>query len=68
MVDIQSMLNFFGGMQNMQTRFNNFATNFQQMGQNPQQMVQQMLNDGRMTQEQFNQLSAAANQLMGKKF
>lgn len=68
MFNIQQLLNFFGGMQNMQSRFNTFSNNFQKMGQNPQQMVQQMLNDGRMTQEQFNQLSAAANQLMGRNF
>lgn len=31
---------------------------------NPQQMVQNMLQNGQMSQEQFNQLSNMANQIM----
>lgn len=34
----------------------------QMQGQNPQQLVNQMLQDGRMTQEQFNALSQQAQQ------
>lgn len=41
--------------------FNQFK---QTINGNPQQMVQQMLNDGRMSQQQFNQLSQQANAIM----
>lgn len=47
-------------------QFNQFR---QTITGNPQHMVQQMLNDGRMSQQQFNQLSQQANaimQMMGK--
>lgn len=51
-------------MQNFQNQFNQFK---QQIGnQNPQQMVQQLLDSGRMSQQQFNQLSQMANQIMGR--
>lgn len=43
------------------TRFNQFKNNFQG---NPQQMVMNMLNNGQMSQEQFNQLQGMANQLL----
>lgn len=42
------------------SRFAEFKRTFQG---NPQQQVQQLLNSGKMTQAQFNQLSAMANQL-----
>lgn len=42
-----------------------FARNFQQSGQNPQQVVQNLLNQGKMTQEQFNNLRSIANQITG---
>lgn len=47
--------------------FRNFVQNFHQNNQNasPQQIVQQMLNDGRMTQEQFNRCRDMANRLLG---
>lgn len=46
--------------------FNNFKTQFQG---DPKQKVQEMLNNGQMSQEQFNQLSMMANtfrQFLGK--
>ena len=46
-------------------QFKAFAQSFQQSGQNPRQVVQQLLNSGQMTQDQFNQLRNAANQLTG---
>lgn len=49
-------------------RFEEFARNFQQSGQNPQQIVQQLLNSGQMTQDQFNQLRNIANQITGMRF
>lgn len=46
----------------------NFLSRLQQFRQtvkgNPQQIVQQMLNSGRITQEQFNQAAQMANQMM----
>lgn len=39
---------------NMIQQFNNFMQTFQG---NPQQQVQEMLNSGKMTQEQYNQLN-----------
>lgn len=51
-------------------QFKNFVQNYQQKfgGGNPQQMVQQLLNDGQMTQAQFEQLRAQANRIMGTNF
>ena len=40
-------------------QFNQFRANFQG---DPQQQVQQLLNSGKMTQQQFNQLAGLANQ------
>ena len=63
-----------GGMQppnpmiNMMTQLNQFRQTFQG---NPKQQVQQLLNSGRMSQEQFNQLSQMATQIqnmMNNKF
>ena len=49
-----------GGMQNFMTQFNQFRQGFQG---NPQQQVQQLLDSGKMTQQQFNELQAAAKQI-----
>lgn len=49
----------FQNMVNMIQQFNQFRSNFQG---NPQQKVQELLNSGKMTQEQFNQLSQMAQQ------
>lgn len=63
-----------GGMQqqnpmmNMMTQLNQFRQAFQG---NPKQQVQQLLNSGRMSQEQFNHLSQMATQIqnmMNNKF
>lgn len=48
-----------GGIGNMIQQFNRFRRNFQG---DPQQQVQQLLNSGKMTQQQFNQLAGLANQ------
>ena len=55
-------------MMNMMTQLNQFKQTFQG---NPKQQVQQLLNSGRMSQEQFNQLSQMATQIqnmMNNKF
>lgn len=48
-----------GGIGNLIQQFQQFRASFQG---NPQQQVQQLLNSGKMTQEQFNQLAGLANQ------
>lgn len=59
------ILQMFGNFQNFQNQFNNFQ---QQMnGINPQQAVQQLLNSGRMSQQQFNQIRDLVNQITGKR-
>lgn len=58
------LFNAFGNQNNnlsdLVTRFNQFKKTF---NGNPQQMVQQLLNSGRMTQEQFNQYKQMAEQM-----
>ena len=56
----------FGNMQNFMNQFNQFRQSFGN-SQNPQAIVQQLLDSGRMSQEQFNQLSQMANQIMGRR-
>ena len=55
----------FGNMQNFMNQFNQFRHNFN--NQNPQQVVQQMLDSGQMTQQQFNQLSQMANHILNNR-
>lgn len=64
---INPMLNNLGElMQN----FNNFAQQFQNQNKNqtPQQKVQELLNSGQMTQQDFNQLREIANKITGKNY
>lgn len=46
---------------NMVKQFNNFKNNFQG---DPKQMVQSLLNSGKMSQEQYNQLQGMAKEFM----
>ena len=57
----------FGNANNFNNAFTNFANQpmFRNSALSPQQLVQQKLNSSEMTQEQFNQLRAMANQIMG---
>lgn len=58
----------FGGNQNNpMSQFINEFKKLQQTVRNPQQEVENLLKSGKMTQQQFNQLSQMANQLMGKR-
>lgn len=64
---ISSLFSMFGrqqppmnsGFANLMNQFNKFRQSFQG---DPQQQVQQLLDSGQMTQQQFNQLSQAATQ------
>lgn len=63
---VSSLFNMFGnrqplnnGFANLMSQFNQFKNNF---SGDPRQQVQQLLNSGQMSQQQFNQLSQAATQ------
>lgn len=49
----------FGNMTNMMKQFQQFRANFQG---DPKQKVQELLNSGQMSQQQFNRLSQLAQQ------
>ena len=51
-----------GNIQNLMNQFNQFRANFHG---NPEQQVQELLNSGRMSQSQYNQLRKMAEQLQG---
>lgn len=51
----------FGGFMNFMNQFNQFRSGFQG---NPEQMVQQLRQNGQMTDEQFNQLSGMAQSIL----
>lgn len=51
----------FGNMQNMLQQFQQFRQNFQG---DPQQKVQELLNSGKMSQEQYSTLRVMAQQFM----
>lgn len=55
----QSM-NPFGNMQNLMGQLNQFRNN---LNGDPKQQVQELLNSGRMSQTQYNQLSQMATQI-----
>ncbi len=50
----------FGNMQDMLSKLTQFRQSFQG---DPKQQVQQLLNSGRMSQSQYNQLSQMATQI-----
>ena len=64
------ILNMFVGINGFNQQLKIFASQINQTnpGATPQQLVQQMLNSGRMTQDQFNQFREIANQITGKNF
>lgn len=67
------LYNRFGnnGQQNSNfvNAFRSFAANFSnQSNMTPQQRVQELLNSGQMTQEQFEYFRQMANQLTGKNY
>lgn len=50
----------FGNIQNFMSQLNQFRQGFQG---DPRQQVQQLLNSGKMSQSQYNQLSKTATQI-----
>ena len=61
---MSSIINDFNkpnkNMANLLSQFNQFRSTF---SGNPEQQVKQLLQSGRMSQEQFNQFAQTANQL-----
>ena len=58
--------NSMNNMVNMLQRFNQFK---QQFGnQDPEKMVQQLLDSGKMSQEQYKQFRDMANSILGTKY
>lgn len=64
---MNSLYKQLGGIPAVNPQMQNMIQRFQQFKQtitgDPRQQVQQLLNSGRMTQGQYNQLVATANQL-----
>lgn len=62
-----SLFNLMNPLQNPTSNFTNLLTQFNQFRSmftgNPQEQVQKLLQSGKMTQEQFNQIAQTANQL-----
>lgn len=61
-----NIFDMFGGFMNFKNQFNRFQQNVQNQGINPQQKVQELLNSGQMSQQQFEQIRQMANQITGK--
>ena len=57
----QNQQNQFGNPTNMVQRFQEFRRNF---SGNPQEIIQQMMNSGKISQEQYNQAVQTANRIM----
>lgn len=56
-----------GGFNNFVNQFNNFQQQFNASAQmSPQQIIQQKIQNGEISQEQFNAVAQMANHLMGK--
>lgn len=65
---MNNIFNMFGGFANFRAQFNQFQQNIQRQNISPQQKVQELLNSGQMSQQQFEQLRQMANQISGKNF
>lgn len=52
----------------MAQRFAAFAGNLAKLGRNPQEVVQQLLDSGGMSQQQYENLRREANRIMGTNF
>ena len=64
-VPMNPVVQLFGNVQNFQNRFNAFQQQIAQQRINPQMQVQNLLNSGQMSQEQFNYFRNIANQILG---
>ena len=55
-----------GGLNPFQSALQNLANQVSQMGMTPEQLVRQKIQNGEMTQAQFEQYRQIANRLTGK--
>lgn len=58
-------MQMFGNMQNLIANFNQFRQQIEKNGINPQQQVMQLMQQGKMSQQQFEELRQVANTLSG---
>ena len=58
-------MQMFGNMQNLIANFNQFRQQIEKQGINPQQQVMQLMQQGKMSQQQFEELRRVANMLSG---
>lgn len=68
MFPIQQLISNPQMSQMFKQQFQAFAQNLQRSGNNPRQLVQNLLNQGKMTQEQFNSYRDFANKITGLRF
>lgn len=61
------IIDMFGNFNNFHNQFNQFANRVNSQNMDPKQAVQNLLNSGQMSQDQFNRLSQIANMLTGRK-
>ena len=54
-------MQMFGNAQNMMSKFQQFRQQIQQQGINPQQQVMQLLQSGKMSQQQYEQFKQMAS-------
>ena len=66
-MNLSNLFQMFGGQNAFNNKLDAFGQNCQSQGINPEQRVQQLLNSGQMSQEQFNQFAVIANMLTGKR-
>lgn len=68
MLDIMSLFSMFGGKNGFVQKFQQFSQQYSNQDASvPEQQVMQLLNSGKMSQEQFNAYSQIANQLTGRR-
>ena len=63
------MINNLNNIMDFQNKFNKFVQDYKgQWNQDPKEKVQQLLDSGKMTQEQYNQLRQFANSFLGTNY
>ena len=59
----------FNSPWDLQNKFNKFVQDYKsQWNQDPKERVQQLLDSGKMTQQQYNQLRQVANMFLGTNY
>lgn len=62
----QAIINTFGSVEKFRQQYDMLTANLSQNGTSPETVVQGLLDSGRMSQEQFVQLSNIANRILGR--